>query len=272
MNHTIACIIATAVVLGLGASEEACLDRPVARAEPLTTTTFSTTIAENTVDQIDILFDIDNSASMGDKQALIGCTCRAAFRVAPRGARWVGGVWTARGLEAEEVARTPPLGVGGSGVFCDEEQDLAAAARWGAALRPMGEHRRVSAVRPRHESSGDRARQYELGKRGDRALEKGCAEGGPDEALDDGGVLGLQGTEVGVRLQVFEEELDLPSKAVKLPDGFGAEVRRKIGEQPGPRLLFAHVAWMTRRSWSERARFLWPADLEVKVVAQHALS
>jgi hypothetical protein len=60
-----------AVVGGLGAIGAGCLDRPVATFQPLTKTNFSTVVAENSVTQLDILFDIDNSASMGDKQNLL---------------------------------------------------------------------------------------------------------------------------------------------------------------------------------------------------------
>jgi hypothetical protein len=45
-----------------------CLDRPVVPGEPTTKTNFTTQVAEKAVDKIDLLFAIDNSASMGDKQ------------------------------------------------------------------------------------------------------------------------------------------------------------------------------------------------------------
>src|ERR1700733_4434221 len=60
-----------AVIGGLGVIGAGCLDRPVVTAEPLTKTTFSTAVAQNSVDQLDILFAIDNSASMGAKQNLL---------------------------------------------------------------------------------------------------------------------------------------------------------------------------------------------------------
>jgi hypothetical protein len=47
---------------------DACLTRPVTRGNPVTKTNFEQTIPVTAVDKIDLLFDIDNSASMGDKQ------------------------------------------------------------------------------------------------------------------------------------------------------------------------------------------------------------
>jgi hypothetical protein len=45
-----------------------CLDRPVDNLAPDLGTTFGTSVTSKVIDKIDILFDIDNSASMGDKQ------------------------------------------------------------------------------------------------------------------------------------------------------------------------------------------------------------
>jgi hypothetical protein len=58
------------VVTG-GSSVVGCLDRPVVPGEPTTKTNFTTTVATQAVDKLDILFSIDNSASMGDKQAYL---------------------------------------------------------------------------------------------------------------------------------------------------------------------------------------------------------
>ncbi len=49
----------------------ACLDRPVETSPPDEKSTFTTTIRNQVVDKIDLLFMIDNSSSMGDKQALL---------------------------------------------------------------------------------------------------------------------------------------------------------------------------------------------------------
>ena len=54
------------LVLGLG-----CLDRPIGAPLPATTNLFVTRIQQNSVDKIDLLFMIDNSASMSDKQAIL---------------------------------------------------------------------------------------------------------------------------------------------------------------------------------------------------------
>ena len=60
--------VATCVSLGLGGG---CVDRPVVATNPITNTNFSNTVATGTIDKVDLLFDIDNSASMGDKEAYL---------------------------------------------------------------------------------------------------------------------------------------------------------------------------------------------------------
>ncbi len=60
--------VATCAVLGLVGG---CLTRPVEASNPITKTNFITSIATGTIDKVDLLFDIDNSASMGDKQAYL---------------------------------------------------------------------------------------------------------------------------------------------------------------------------------------------------------
>ncbi len=60
--------VATCAVLGLVGG---CLTRPVEASDPITKTNFITSIATGTIDKVDLLFDIDNSASMGDKQAYL---------------------------------------------------------------------------------------------------------------------------------------------------------------------------------------------------------
>jgi hypothetical protein len=52
----------------LGAVGAGCLDRPIVTAEPMTKTSFTTVQKANSINKVDLLFDIDNSASMGDKQ------------------------------------------------------------------------------------------------------------------------------------------------------------------------------------------------------------
>src|SRR5579859_1317451 len=60
--------VATCTVLGLVGG---CLTRPVVSENPITKTNFITSIPQGSIDKVDILFDIDNSASMGDKQAYL---------------------------------------------------------------------------------------------------------------------------------------------------------------------------------------------------------
>jgi hypothetical protein len=54
----------------LGVSS-ACLDRPIGRPEPVTTNIFVDQITQTSVDKIDLLFMIDNSRSMSDKQEVL---------------------------------------------------------------------------------------------------------------------------------------------------------------------------------------------------------
>jgi hypothetical protein len=57
-----------ALVSVTGAFAAGCITRPVVAGEPLTETNFTTDLQAQAVDKLDILFTIDNSASMGDKQ------------------------------------------------------------------------------------------------------------------------------------------------------------------------------------------------------------
>jgi hypothetical protein len=60
-----------AVVCTLVVCSNACVNRPVVPTEPVTHTNFVTSIPQGAIDKVDLLFDIDNSASMGDKQAYL---------------------------------------------------------------------------------------------------------------------------------------------------------------------------------------------------------
>jgi hypothetical protein len=59
------------LVSAVAASSVGCLDRPVSPASPNTTNVFVQDIRQTTVDKIDLLFMIDNSISMADKQLLL---------------------------------------------------------------------------------------------------------------------------------------------------------------------------------------------------------
>jgi hypothetical protein len=48
-----------------------CLDRPIGSVAPVTTNVFVDTVTQTSVDKIDLLLMIDNSASMSDKQAIL---------------------------------------------------------------------------------------------------------------------------------------------------------------------------------------------------------
>ncbi|HXN30483.1 MAG TPA: hypothetical protein VN894_01420 [Polyangiaceae bacterium] len=68
LKERTALLRAIAVFAVVGA---ACLTRPVETWQPSLKTTFTSVIHSQSVDKLDLLFMIDNSASMGDKQALL---------------------------------------------------------------------------------------------------------------------------------------------------------------------------------------------------------
>jgi hypothetical protein len=61
----------TATTLTLGLAAAACLSRPVGQQPPTTKVNFTSTVSQQAVDKVDLLFAIDNSASMGDKQEIL---------------------------------------------------------------------------------------------------------------------------------------------------------------------------------------------------------
>jgi hypothetical protein len=62
---------ALTVTLGAGLGSTGCLDRPIDRLEPRTTSTVVERLTQTGVDKIDLLLAIDNSISMADKQAIL---------------------------------------------------------------------------------------------------------------------------------------------------------------------------------------------------------
>jgi hypothetical protein len=61
----------SATALMLGAAGAGCLTRPVGEQPPTTKVNFTSTVSQQAVDKVDLLFAIDNSASMGDKQDIL---------------------------------------------------------------------------------------------------------------------------------------------------------------------------------------------------------
>lgn len=61
-------VLGVATLVGGGLAATGCLDRPVSPSTPNTTNVFVDQIKSTTVDKIDMLFMIDNSISMADKQ------------------------------------------------------------------------------------------------------------------------------------------------------------------------------------------------------------
>ncbi|MBS2016665.1 MAG: hypothetical protein JST00_27525 [Deltaproteobacteria bacterium] len=59
---------AVTAVVGIGTG---CLTRPVGQSPPSTKVNFTSTVSQQQVDKVDLLVMIDNSASMGDKQAIL---------------------------------------------------------------------------------------------------------------------------------------------------------------------------------------------------------
>jgi hypothetical protein len=64
-------IILAAVVAGIGGVAAGCLTRPVVAGNPVTNTQVAIQVPNQVINKIDMLFDIDNSASMGDKQVYL---------------------------------------------------------------------------------------------------------------------------------------------------------------------------------------------------------
>src|SRR6516162_1865621 len=60
------CVLAALLLLFMG-----CLDRPLAPAQPSVTARFQEVSNQNRVTKIDLVFMIDNSASMADKQQIL---------------------------------------------------------------------------------------------------------------------------------------------------------------------------------------------------------
>ncbi|HVR18341.1 MAG TPA: hypothetical protein VMS65_01550 [Polyangiaceae bacterium] len=72
MSHSNRTVLRRLVALGgLGALAAGCLDRPVTPAKPRTTNLFVEAVTQTFVDKIDLLFMIDNSLSMKDKQEIL---------------------------------------------------------------------------------------------------------------------------------------------------------------------------------------------------------
>lgn len=60
-----------AVLTALATMGSGCLTRPVGQQPPTTKLNFTSTVSQQAVDKVDLLFMIDNSASMGDKQTIL---------------------------------------------------------------------------------------------------------------------------------------------------------------------------------------------------------
>ncbi|MEZ4437818.1 MAG: hypothetical protein R3B72_01925 [Polyangiaceae bacterium] len=63
--------MSAAMIAGSAAMVTGCLNRPIERVEPRTTTTIVERLTQSSVDKIDLLLVIDNSRSMADKQEIL---------------------------------------------------------------------------------------------------------------------------------------------------------------------------------------------------------
>ena len=63
--------LVVSVVVGGTCVSVGCLTRPVGKQPPTTKVNFTSTVSQQQVDKVDLLFMIDNSASMGDKQTIL---------------------------------------------------------------------------------------------------------------------------------------------------------------------------------------------------------
>ena len=63
-------LMVASMLAGLGAVSGGCLTRKVATGEPTTKVNYTAAVRQSAIDKIDLLFAVDNSASMGDKQQL----------------------------------------------------------------------------------------------------------------------------------------------------------------------------------------------------------
>ena len=71
MNRSAKLAAAVTAIGVMGIVAAGCLDRDVISRNPSTSTTFTTSVHNQTIDKVDLVFVIDNSVSMGDKQTLL---------------------------------------------------------------------------------------------------------------------------------------------------------------------------------------------------------
>lgn len=71
LGHRVTPLLSFGALVGASVLSEACLDRPLAPVTPNTTNTVTEKVVQKVVDKIDLLFVVDNSASMLDKQKIL---------------------------------------------------------------------------------------------------------------------------------------------------------------------------------------------------------
>src|SRR5262245_30137470 len=64
-------LVMTAALTATAAGGAGCLTRPVGTNPPTTKDSFLANVSQAQVDKVDLLFMIDNSSSMGDKQEIL---------------------------------------------------------------------------------------------------------------------------------------------------------------------------------------------------------
>src|SRR5690349_907963 len=71
MKRLIKWLAVGAAMTAMATGGAGCLSRPVGQQPPTTKVNFTSTVSQQAVDKVDLLFMIDNSASMGDKQEIL---------------------------------------------------------------------------------------------------------------------------------------------------------------------------------------------------------
>ena len=71
MNRFIKWLAVGSAMTAIATGGAGCLSRPVGQQPPTTKVNFTSTVSQQAVDKVDLLFMIDNSASMGDKQEIL---------------------------------------------------------------------------------------------------------------------------------------------------------------------------------------------------------
>ena len=137
--------------LGLGSVASGCLNRPLDRVDPRTTSTVIERLQQNGVDKIDLLLAIDNSISMGDKQQILTAALPVLVNrlVQPRCVDEVGAP-TGQNVDAmgecpdNQKPEFPPIRDINVGIISSSLGDLTSGACGGSIVNPDDKARLLS--------------------------------------------------------------------------------------------------------------------------------